>query len=125
MDCREYEDRLRDYMEHRLAPEVARQLEHHVHACATCAELHRRAFEITCREVAELYDYIEGTLAPERRALFQRHFEICDECRDYLASYRGTLRVSKEALPAPANAPAPLAEDVVRSILRVRRDSRD
>lgn len=124
MNCHEYEARLRDYLERASTPEEARAVEEHVHACARCADLHRRALEITCREVAELYDYIEGTLPPERRAAFQRHFAICGECRDYLASYEATVRVSKETLRSPSSDATALPEDVVRSILRRGRDAR-
>ena len=53
---------------------------------------------LTCRELTEfLDDYLAGALAADRRALFDRHLAVCPDCRNYLASYRATVRLVKAA----------------------------
>lgn len=53
---------------------------------------------LTCRELTEfLDDYLAGALAADRRAVFERHLAVCPDCRNYLASYRTTVRLVKAA----------------------------
>ena len=53
---------------------------------------------LTCRELTEfLDDYFAGALAADRRAVFDRHLAVCPDCRNYLASYRATVRLVKAA----------------------------
>lgn len=122
MNCSEYQNHLRDYMERLVPAQTARAIEQHVLVCARCAALHALAFEISCREVVDLCDdVVADTLPAERRATLERHLAICKECTDYLDSYRKTLALSKDACrtdPAAENAPIP--EDLVRAILRKR-----
>lgn len=122
MNCDGYMAHIGDFCERRLTPETAREVEAHVAACPKCAEFHRMAFEITCREVAEVYEYIENTLPAEKRAVFERHFSICPDCRNYVESYRTTIRLGQEALrPRGDEAREPVSEDFVRSILKRRQ----
>lgn len=124
MNCDDYMQHIGDFCEHKLSPEKRREIEAHVAVCPKCAEFHRVAFEITCREVIELYEYIENTLPPEKRAIFDRHFAICPDCKNYLESYRATIRLGQAALRPPAKDElAPLSEDFVRSILEKRKKS--
>ncbi|MBI5361763.1 MAG: zf-HC2 domain-containing protein [Planctomycetes bacterium] len=122
MNCDGYMAHISDFCERKLSPEKVREVEAHVAVCPSCAAFHRTAFEITCREVAELYEYIENTLPPEKRAIFERHFAVCIECKNYLETYRATMRMSADALKPPANDELPsVSEDFVRSILHRRR----
>jgi hypothetical protein len=119
MNCDAYMEHIGGYCENALAPELRVELELHVATCARCRAFHEIALEITCREVAELYDYVDGLLTPERKAVFDRHFTICDACRDYLASYRTTIRLEQVAF-ADTGPVEPLSEELVRSILARR-----
>lgn len=122
MNCQGYMEHIGDFCEHKLPPDKVRDVEAHVAGCPSCAAFHKTALEITCREVVELYEYIENTLPPERRAAFERHFAICIECRNYLETYRATMRMSAAALKPPAKEELPpVSEDFVRSILNRRR----
>lgn len=121
MNCNEYFELIGDYCEQQLAPAEMLAVERHAAECPTCGVFHKTALEITCREVAELYDYVEGTLDPERRAMFERHFAICSACREYLATYKQTIRMGRAAFAEPATpAPDALPESLVRSILKKR-----
>lgn len=52
----------------------------------------------TCRETIELLDrYVDGTLTREERAHLDAHFEDCPPCGAFLASYRATPKLAREA----------------------------
>lgn len=57
---------------------------------------------MTCRELIDfIMDYLAGELDEETRREFARHLEGCAACRDYLASFKATVRIGKGlALPA-------------------------
>jgi anti-sigma factor RsiW len=78
---------------------------------------------ITCRELIEfLHLYLDGELPPERAAEFERHLTVCDSCVNYLATYRTTIALGKEAcddLNSPVGAEVP--GDLVAAILAARR----
>lgn len=119
MNCKGYMEHISDFCERKLAPETAREVEAHVASCPSCAEFHATALEITCREVAEVYEYIENTLPADKRAVFERHFAICSDCRNYVDTYRATMRMSEAALRASSAAELPpVSEDFVRSVLK-------
>ena len=74
----------------------------------------------TCREVLEfLGDYDAGELDPMRNSAFERHLELCASCRNYLDSYRVTIRLEKDAFEDDALADPP--EELVAAILAIRR----
>ncbi|MBK7876003.1 MAG: zf-HC2 domain-containing protein [Planctomycetes bacterium] len=124
MNCNGYMEHISAFCERKLAPEKVREVEAHVAECPKCAEFHRVAFEITCREAVELYEYLENTLSPERRAVFERHFAICPDCKNYLETYKATVRLSRAALaPEPASELPSVSEEFVRSILKRRKPS--
>ena len=81
---------------------------------------------ITCRELTEfLDDYVSGALPPERRAVFDSHMSGCPDCRNYLASYRATVRLVKGAADAtPADVPPGLIRAVMAARASGGRDAR-
>jgi len=78
---------------------------------------------ITCRDVLDfLMAYEEGELAPEIRAEFDRHLAACPPCVDYLASYRRTLSLEKQAFDSVSEERScgDVPEDLVQAILASR-----
>ncbi len=71
-----------------------------------------------CRELIEfLDDYVADRLAPATRRAFDAHLEQCPACRNYLASYRQTMEMSKDARDADDASPPPMPRAVMRAIL--------
>ena len=65
--------------------------------------------ELRCVSGIELLaDYLEGVLDPALRADLERHVAGCQRCQAFLASYRDTPRILREAtddaLPADLRA---------------------
>jgi len=73
----------------------------------------------TCRELIEfLDDYVAGRLPLARRLAFEAHLALCRECRAYLASYRQTMALARDAEEGgETGAMPPMPEDMVRAIL--------
>jgi anti-sigma factor RsiW len=70
---------------------------------------------ITCRQlISFIADYLGGEVTEDERATFERHLESCRSCRAYLASYRRTIHLSREALETPL---ADVPEELVNAIL--------
>jgi anti-sigma factor RsiW len=77
---------------------------------------------LTCRELIEtLAAYLDGELAPKPRAAFEAHLSLCPACVDYLASYRETIRLGKQACDPDAEFPADVPRELVDAILAARR----
>lgn len=79
---------------------------------------------MNCRELLDfLMAYLDGELAPEVRAEFDRHLAVCPPCIDYLQSYRRTLELARQSLPANDEeaVPQPIPDDLVRAILQSRK----
>ena len=80
---------------------------------------------MTCQQFVEFLDrYCDTTLPPAERDRFEAHLSVCPGCRNYLATYRQTIVLSKGAFadsnqPVPAEIPASL----VKAILAARRGS--
>ncbi len=75
---------------------------------------------LTCRElIGFLDDYVAGTQDPAVRAAFEGHLGMCKDCRDYLGSYRETIRLSRWACgctdPVPADVPPGLVEAILKA----------
>lgn len=119
MSCHEFQTGLHDLFVGKISEEEFEPLKGHIDACEACAELHRLAFELSCREFVEfLDDYVEGTLDPERRAVFDRHLTICPDCTNYLDSYRKTIELGRMALRGEgATPPGPVPESLLQAIL--------
>jgi anti-sigma factor RsiW len=68
-------------------------------------------------------EYFSGELTPDVRNQFEYHLEICVNCRRYLTSYEETIKLGKRAFDdLDAQVPADVPDDLVRGILRARRD---
>ena len=73
---------------------------------------------MNCREFIEFLDgYFDGTLPESERAEFDRHLAECPFCRDYLATYRETVRLGQGAAEEPLPEPP---EELIRAILAAR-----
>jgi anti-sigma factor RsiW len=74
---------------------------------------------LVCASGVELLmEYLEGTLAPDVRADLDTHVAGCARCQAFVASYRETPRIVREA--SPVTVPAGLAESLLQ-FLRSRR----
>ena len=61
---------------------------------------------MTCRETVDLLgDYVDGELPPEIRRSVDVHLAGCPECATYLATYRATIALAKDALGAGGRKP--------------------
>jgi len=76
---------------------------------------------LSCRELIEfLAAYLDGELAPEERAAFEVHLSVCPYCVDYLATYRRTIHLGKQALAAEAKLLEEVPAELVGAILAAR-----
>lgn len=124
MNCTEYLSVLHDYFMGKLAaPEVAR-VDAHAAGCKECGALMALAKELSCREFTEfLNDYVDDVLPPERKLVFERHLAICSDCRNYLQSYRETMKKSALALGHGLDVPPkPVPEGLILAVLRAARE---
>jgi anti-sigma factor RsiW len=76
--------------------------------------------DVGCASGVEvLMDYLEGALPADARADLEAHVAGCPRCTAFLASYRETPRILREALAAA------LPPDLEESLLRFLRSRRD
>jgi anti-sigma factor RsiW len=124
MNCTEYQHALHAYFMGRLANPEAERVETHAAACPECGALMARAKELSCREFTEfLNDYVDDALPPQRKLVFERHLEICADCRNYLQSYRETMKESALALGHALDVPPrPVPEGLILAVLRAARE---
>jgi predicted anti-sigma-YlaC factor YlaD len=82
---------------------------------------------LTCRELIEfLDDYIDGSLEEHLVCRFRQHLDACPPCRDYLESYRGTVRLLGCVCPEPDGAvPEDVPDHLVRAVLDLLRPESD
>jgi len=61
--------------------------------------MHAMPGMIGCEEFEGfILDYLEGDLPAAKRRVFDRHLAMCRECRDYLAAYKASLDLAKDAM---------------------------
>ena len=76
---------------------------------------------MTCRELIDfLAAYLDGELEPETRERFERHLSLCKSCVDYLATYRETVRLGKQACGPDDSLPEDVPSELVDAILASR-----
>jgi predicted anti-sigma-YlaC factor YlaD len=83
--------------------------------------------ELSCKDVYDfLSAYLEGEVTPAQRVLFEEHLAECESCVRYIAQYKQTIRMGREAFesthgpagdPANAGIPPGLVE-AIRDTLR-------
>jgi len=80
---------------------------------------------MNCRELVEfLMAYLEGELPPEQRRTFEEHLHACPPCREFLESYRDTIRLEKQALCCEdVGVDQKMPEALVQAILAASRES--
>jgi anti-sigma factor RsiW len=82
------------------------------------------ALKLSCREVIEfLAAYLDDELAPEQRAAFEIHLSLCPYCVDYLATYRETIHLGKQAIAGEAETREEVPAELVDAILAARSGS--
>ena len=75
--------------------------------------------DVTCASGVELLmDYLEGALPPAVSADLEAHVAACPRCAAFIASYRETPRILREATAA---ALPPELEESLLAFLRARR----
>ena len=82
---------------------------------------------MTCQELTDfLADYLDGELPSAVRDAFDGHLAACSQCRNYLASYRATIRLGNAALRGSADDPVPaeVPDALLKAILAARTSSR-
>ena len=76
--------------------------------------------DIVCMSGVELLmEYLEGALAPDVRAAIEAHVAGCPRCVAFIASYKETPRILREA--TAREMPADLQSSLLAA-LRSRRD---
>ncbi len=78
---------------------------------------------ITCAEFEDfIIAYLDDELSTRQRRIFEFHLAVCRECRDYLAAYRSTMNVTRDALDTrTAETLADVPEDLVEAVLAARK----
>jgi anti-sigma factor RsiW len=78
---------------------------------------------VTCREFAGFIDeWLDGRLPAAAREPFERHLIVCGNCARYLASYRQTIALGKQAFEnLDAELPPDVPDELIDAILRARR----
>ena len=71
-----------------------------------------------CRDViARAQEYLADELDEGARAAIAGHLQTCRSCRDYLATYRATIGLAREAFDAALDPPEEPPEALISSIL--------
>jgi anti-sigma factor RsiW len=81
------------------------------------------ATRMTCREFVEfLMDYLSQDIPADSREIFERHINACPDCVQYLATYKQTIVLCREAFDVKEEEiPAEVPEDLVQAILAAQR----
>ncbi len=79
---------------------------------------------LSCSEAIDFLDqYLDEALAPDVRRDFDAHLDRCPYCRDYLATYRDTIRMTKSLGPTADDKPCPLPEELIRAVRKTLEQS--
>jgi anti-sigma factor RsiW len=71
--------------------------------------------------ISFLDDYLDGGLAVETVIAFEAHLIGCRSCRAYLASYRETIVIARDAMRAPMLDVSEAPEELIAAILAATR----
>jgi len=74
---------------------------------------------MTCREFIDfLDDYVDERLGALTRATFESHLAACRHCRDYLRTYRDTIRLARSACAETGDGiPPSVPGEIVRAVM--------
>ena len=77
---------------------------------------------MTCRDFADfLADYLAGDLPEDILATFEDHIAVCPNCVRYLAQYRESIVVGRQAFrDLDAGVASDVPEDLIAAILAAR-----
>jgi predicted anti-sigma-YlaC factor YlaD len=76
---------------------------------------------MTCREVTDTLDrYLDGELSTSAHWALKLHFLICSDCRNYLRTYKLTIRAAKAYLDLDGAPPADMPDELVKAIFVAR-----
>ncbi len=78
---------------------------------------------MTCREFVDfMIDYETSELPGDARQTFEQHLGACGDCVRYLATYRQTITLCREAFAlSDEEVPADIPEELVQAILAAQR----
>jgi len=81
---------------------------------------------ITCRELTSfIADYLAGELQADVRRAFEHHLSLCPNCVQYVADYRRTVALSRNAYDDDATAvPEDVPQELLKAILAAQRAGR-
>jgi anti-sigma factor RsiW len=81
---------------------------------------------MNCREMADfLMAYLDGELPEAQRLKFEQHMAICPPCVAYLAGYKRTIDLGKEACTEPeGRIPDDVPEQLIQAIIAARSKRR-
>lgn len=73
---------------------------------------------LTCKQLVEfLAEYLDGEMDESMRAQFEQHVDMCPPCKDYLKTYRETLRMCRSTCNDEQKKPGPVPPELVQVIL--------
>ena len=77
---------------------------------------------MTCRDFADfLADYLAGDLPKDVLASFDEHIAVCPNCVRYLAHYRESIALGRQAFrDLDAGVASDVPEDLISAILAAR-----
>ncbi|MHC4947288.1 MAG: anti-sigma factor family protein [Planctomycetota bacterium] len=76
---------------------------------------------LTCRELVDFLDrHLDGRLPAPEQEEFERHLAACSDCRDYVATYRDTIRLARSLCAGGDDVPRDVPEELVAAILAAR-----
>jgi predicted anti-sigma-YlaC factor YlaD len=140
-DCREFQDRLADFLEGRLLPEDHPAAENHLRSCQRCrgllriaegtldllsatehneltrAILDRTSGSVCGRTREKMSDYLEGSLGSVDRQLLEQHMEHCSLCKAVFETMQRLVTVLAEMSELEPG--KSFARDVIRATSRV------
>lgn len=75
---------------------------------------------MSCKDLVDfLSEYLEGELPLHQRIVFASHLAMCPACRAYMATFKQTVALTKEA--AQADDCSQMPEELIRAIQAARK----
>jgi anti-sigma factor RsiW len=77
---------------------------------------------LTCKElISFLDDYLDQRLEQDVLYAFEQHLTRCPPCKDYLKTYRDTIKMTKAAYGEETEAPSDAPATLIDAILAARK----